>query len=160
MNEVLKKFPTIAIFEVDQMIARIQKIINQVTRAIELVLGLILVSGALVLIASVQASIDQRLLENAMLRTLGAGRKLILGALCIEFVSLGLGAGLMAALGSELTAWALQTQVFKMEYTLHGWLWLLGPAIGALLIGALGVVSCLRVVNVAPMVVLRELASV
>ena len=138
------------------MIARIQKIVAQVTQAIELVMGLILLAGALVLIACVQSSLDQRLQENAVLRTLGASKHLILGSLAIEFILLGVAAGLMAAFGGELTAWALQTQVFKMEYHFHLWLWLVGPLVGALIIGVLGVMACMKVVRVPPLSVLRE----
>jgi len=156
LNTLLKAFPTISIFEVDEMIARIQKIVAQVTQAIELVMGLILLAGALVLIACVQSSLDQRLQENAVLRTLGASKFLILGSLAIEFILLGVAAGLMAAFGSELTAWALQTQVFKMEYHFHLWLWLVGPLVGALIIGVLGVTACMKVVRVPPLSVLRE----
>jgi len=156
LNSLLKTFPTISIFEVDEMIARIQKIVAQVTQAIELVMGLILVAGALVLMACVQSSLDQRLHENAVLRTLGAGKRLILGSLAIEFILLGTAAGLMASFGSELTAWALQTQVFKMDYHFHLWLWLVGPLVGALVIGVLGVSACMKVVRVPPLLVLRE----
>ncbi len=157
INDILRQFPTISIFELDEMLYQIKTMVDQVTQAIELVLGLILISGALVLIASVQASIDQRMQENAILRTLGAPRRLILGSLCLEFILLGLGAGLMAALGSELTAWGLQTQAFRMEYTFHPWLWLAGPVLGAVLICGLGLAASYRVVRVPPLVVLREL---
>jgi len=156
LNSLLKAFPTISIFEVDEMIARIQKIVAQVTQAIQLVMGLILVAGALVLVACVQSSLDQRMQENALLRTLGAGKRLILGSLMIEFVLLGMMAGAMASLGSEITAWVLQTQVFKMDYHFHAWLWLAGPIAGAVIIGALGVAACAKVVRVPPLRLFRE----
>ena len=156
LNDLLKTFPTISIFEVDEMIARIQKIVGQITQAIELVMSMILVAGALVLLACIQSSLDQRMQENALLRTLGAGRRLILGALLIEFGILGLVAGTMAALGSEITAWALQTYIFKMDYHFHLWLWLLGPAAGMVIIGVLGVAACAKVVRVPPLHLFRE----
>jgi putative ABC transport system permease protein len=156
LNNLLSAFPTVSIFEVDEMISRIQKMVAQVTQAIELVMGLILLAGALVLFACVQSSLDQRLQENAVLRSLGAGKRLIVGSLAIEFILLGAVAGLMAAFGSELTAWALQTQVFKMEYHVHLWLWWVGPLAGALMIGVLGVSACMKVVRVPPWSVLRE----
>jgi len=157
LNDVLRAFPTITVFEVDEMIRRIKEVVDQVTQAIELVLGLILLSGALVLVACIQSSLDHRLQENALLRTLGAGRNLIVGSLSVEFVLLGFGAGVMAAFGAELTAWALQTQAFQMDYVFHPWLWFWGPFLGALIIGVLGVWSCRKVVQVAPLIVLREL---
>ena len=117
----------------------------------------ILSAGALVLIAGVQASVDVRLKESALLRALGASRGLLLGALWIEFTTLGVFAGLLATVGAEASAWALQTQALDLSYQPTPMLWPVGIAVGALLIGVLGVWSCRRVVSVPPLVVLREL---
>ena len=62
------------LIEVDVAIQEIKTIIDQVSQAIELVLVIILVAGALVLIAGVSSSVDERLHESAILRALGAGR--------------------------------------------------------------------------------------
>ena len=85
------------VIEVDALMAQIKRIIARVTRAIELILYLVLVAGGLVLVASIQASRDARLREHALLRALGATRALISGSLLIEFAVLGLLAGLSAA---------------------------------------------------------------
>lgn len=157
LNDLLRKFPTMTVLEVDALIAQIQAIISQVTRAIELVLVLILVSGALVLLASLQAGMDERFREHAILRTLGASRKLVLGSLLIEFCALGLFAGLLATLGAEVTVFALEHEIFRLEYQWNPQLWLLGPILGTLLIGAIGTMATRKVVNTPPMTVLREL---
>ena len=49
LNELLNGHPTITVIEVDAIIEQIQTIISQVTLAIELVLVLIMVAGAMVL---------------------------------------------------------------------------------------------------------------
>ena len=132
-------------------------IVTQVGRAIELVLAVILFAGALVLVAGVQASVDVRLKESALLRALGARRGLLLGALWIEFATLGVFAGLLAVVGAEGAAWALQTQALDLSYQPSPMLWPLGIIAGAVLIGGLGVWSCRRAVRVPPLVVLREI---
>jgi putative ABC transport system permease protein len=158
LNELLGAYPTITVLEVDAIIEQIQTIISQVTLAIELVLSLILISGGLVLLASIQASMDERFHQHAILRTLGASQKLVLGSLLVEFSVLGLFAGILATLGAEVTVYGLQTEIFELEYTSHIWLWLLGPLTGAILIGVLGTVATRRVVQVPPIAILRELA--
>jgi putative ABC transport system permease protein len=157
LNDLLSRFPTITVIEVDAIIAQVQSIIARVTQAVELVLGLVLASGCLVLIASIQASRDARMAEHALIRTLGGTRRLITGSLTAEFLALGLFAGIVAVVGAEVTVFILQSQVFGLRATLHPWLWLAGPAIGAVLILTVGLLGTRRLVSAPPISVLRGL---
>ena len=156
LNRLLREFPTISVIEIDAIMAQVQRIVERVTLAVEVVLALVLLAGALVLIASIQSSMDERLREFGLLRALGAGRRRILGALVIEFAALGLFAGLLAVAGAEVTVWILQEQVFQLPGRLHPLLWLTGPLLGILLIGIIGTISTYRVVQTPPGIVLRE----
>lgn len=156
LNDLLGDFPTLTVIEIDAIMEQVQRIVARVTLAVEVVLMLVLVAGALVLVASLQSSMDERIREAALLRTLGASRGRILGALLLEFAVLGCFAGALAAAGSELSVWLLQEQIFQIDGRLHPGVWLLGPVIGVLLIGGIGTLSCWRVVSTPPMVVLRE----
>lgn len=157
LNELVQRFPTIVVIEIDALIEQIQNIIAQVTSAIELISVLVLVCGALVLLACVNATLDERFYENAILRTLGAGKRLIMTSLLIEFASIGLMAGFVATLGAEASLYYLQEQVFEQEFALHYWVWLAGPLAGMIIIGGLGVNSTRGVVNISPLNVLRRL---
>lgn len=157
LNSMVREFPTVSVIEIDVVISEIQSIVARVGSAIELVLGVILLSGSLVLIAGVQASVDVRLRESALLRALGASSGRLLGALWIEFTMLGAMAGLLAVLGAEAAAWGLQTQALDLRYEPSMQLWPLGIAAGGLVVGVLGVASCRKAVNVPPLAVLREL---
>jgi putative ABC transport system permease protein len=156
LNDLLRSFPTMTVLEVDAIIAQIKAIIEQVTMAIELVLALILISGGMVLLASIQASMDERFKQHAILRTLGAGRKLVMGSLIVEFCALGFFAGLLATFGSEITVYALETEIFELDYQMNPVLWVLGPAVGTILIGIVGTLATLRVVQTPPTTVLRQ----
>ena len=156
LNDLVRLFPTMVIIEIDGLIEQIQTIIAQVTSAIELISILVLLCGALVLLACVNASLDERFHENAILRTLGAGRKLILTSLLIEFASIGLVAGLIATIGAEVSVFYLQEEVFEQEFSFHPWVWIAGPLLGMFIIAGLGVNSTRRVVNISPLNVLRR----
>ena len=156
LNELLSAHPTITVIEVDAIITQVRSIIDRVTQAVELVLYLVLAAGALVLIASIQSSRDQRLKEHALLRALGGTRKLISGALASEFAILGLFAGLVAVVGAEITVYALNSQVFELGTSLHPWLWLAGPALGMAVIATVGYLGTRKLVHSPPVTVLRE----
>ena len=157
LNDFVRQFPTIVVFEIDALIEQIQTIIAQVTSAIELIFVLVLVCGGLVLLACVNATLDERFHENAILRTLGAGKKLILTSLFIEFASIGAIAGIIATLGAESSLYYLQEQVFEQEFNFHYWVWLAGPLLGTAIIAGLGVMSTRQVVSISPLNVLRRI---
>jgi putative ABC transport system permease protein len=157
LNEFVRRFPTVTVIEMDAVVDQVQRIVAQVSAAIELVLLIILATGALVLVAGVQASVDARMHESAILRALGARRGLLLGALAIEFAAMGLFAGVLAVLAAELTVYLLQVYVIDMAYQATPWLWPLGVLAAVVLITVLGVLACRKVVSTPPLRVLREL---
>ena len=156
LNHLLNKHPTMTVIEIDALVEQVQRIIEQVTMAVELVLVLILASGGLVLLTSIQASMDDRLRQQAILRALGAGRRLVLGSLAIEFCVLGFFAGVLATLGSEITVYILETQIFELDYRVNPRLWVLGPLVGVLLIGTAGTFATRKLVDTPPALVLRN----
>ena len=157
LNTLLSQYPTITVIEIDSVIEQVQTIINQVTQAVELILVLVLFSGCLVLIASIQASRDARMSELALVRALGGTRRLIAGSLTGEFLILGAFAGVVAVMGAEVTVAALQTQVFELSASVHPWIWLLGPVCGALIITVVGLLGSRSLLDSPPMNVLRGL---
>ncbi|MEZ5597821.1 MAG: FtsX-like permease family protein [Pseudomonadales bacterium] len=159
LNTLLSRFPTITVLEVDAIIEQVQRIVDRVTQAVELILGLVVVSGCLVLLASIQASRDAREAEHALIRALGGTRRLIRGALLVEFSTLGLLAGCLAAIGAESTVAVLHHQVFDLDVVLHPWLWVLAPVTSALLVGSVGLLGTLKLTSTPPMRVLRGNAT-
>ena len=156
LNQLLAAHPTVTVIEVDAIIAQLRRIIDRVTQAVELVLYLVLAAGVLVLIASIQSSRDQRLQEHALLRALGGTRRLVSGALATEFAVLGAFAGIVAVVGAEITVYALNSQVFELDPSLHPWLWVVGPAFGTAIIAAVGYLGTRKLVHSPPATVLRE----
>ncbi|MFK7864600.1 MAG: ABC transporter permease [Pseudohongiellaceae bacterium] len=156
LNDLLRMFPTVVVIEIDALIEQIQNIIAQVTSAIELISVLVLLCGALVLLSCVNATLDERFHENAILRTLGAGKKLILSSLFIEFALIGAIAGVVATLGAEASLYYLQEEIFEQDFNFHYWVWIAGPLLGMLIISGLGVNSTRQVVSTSPLNVLRK----
>jgi putative ABC transport system permease protein len=146
----------VSIIAVDGLIAQLQQIVARVSIAVEVVLFLVLGAGALVLLASIQSTMDERLREYGLLRALGGSRQRLQGALVVEFATLGVFSGMLAALGAELMIWAMETQLFGLPAQSHGILWFLGPVLGVTLVLTLGLLATRKVVSVPPLTVLRE----
>lgn len=150
-----RAFPSVTLLQVDALLAQLRSILAQVTLAIEYVLLFVLAAGITVLLAGLQATLDERIRQGALLRALGAERKLLISARRAEFGLLGAAAGLLAALGCELVSFLLYRYAFDMSWQPHPWLLLL-PLIGALLVGLAGVLGTRRALNASPLSVLRE----
>ncbi|ALS98800.1 ABC transporter permease [Lacimicrobium alkaliphilum] len=157
LGQLMSPFPTVTLFDVDARINQLRSIVSQVSLAVEFILVLVLCAGALVLVAQVQSSMDERQQELAILRTLGARGLMIRMSVIAEFIIIGIVAGAMAAVANELALYLLQSQVFNMQTTVHWQYWLLAPASGAVVVGLLGAISCWRLLSLNTSQLLRRM---
>lgn len=157
LAEMIRQFPAVTVIDLDRIMEQVRRILRQVTLAVEYVLVFVLLAGFAVLYAALQASLDERLYEGALLRTLGASRRQLRSGHLAEYALLGALSGLLAAGGAELIAFILYREVFHLEYSIQWWLWGWLPLIGALLIGIAGFIGTRRVVLKSPLVVLNNI---
>ncbi|AHL33004.1 ABC transporter permease [Pseudomonas brassicacearum] len=153
--DLSRSFPAVTILQVEALLEQLRSILAQVTLAVEYVLLFVLAAGMAVLFSGLQATLDERIRQGALLRALGAERPLLVKARRIEFGLLGAVSGLLAALGSELVSLVLYRYAFDLPWHPHPWLLVL-PLVGALLIGTAGVFGTRRALNASPLTVLRE----
>ena len=151
LRELVRAFPAMTLLEVEAILEQLRDILEQVTLAVEYVLLFVLLAGFTVLFASLQSTLDTRLYEGALLRTLGARRELLRKANRLEFSLLGALAGLLAIVAAEFITWLLYRFALNLDWQPHYLLWLLVPLAGALLIGIAGALGTRAVVNQSPM---------
>ena len=154
-NRWLREFPAVTAIDVAALLAQVRAVIEQATRAVEYVFLFTLFAGLTVLYAAVQATRDVRRRETALLRTLGARRQQIRNGLLAEFGALGLLSGLLAALIASAVGGLLAWQVFGFDYTINPMTFVFGVAGGTLGIGLAGWLGTRRVLDLAPLRVLR-----
>jgi putative ABC transport system permease protein len=156
LQQFLTAYPTISVIDVDAIILQLRKVIEQVSKAVEFILVLVVFAGCLVLVAQVQASMEEREREIAILRTIGAKGALLRNSILLEFVALGAIAGLMASVAMELSVYLLQSYLFKMQTSFHFEYWLLGIVAGAGFVGIVGLLSCWRLLNMSSVTLIRR----
>ena len=133
-----KAYPNITNVDVSASITQVQRVLDQVVRAVEFLFGFTLAAGLVVLFAAVTATRDQRAREYAVMRAMGAGGALLARVQRAELVGVGLLAGVLAALAAAAVGWALARYVFEFSWTASPWVVVAGGAAGALLALAAG----------------------
>ena len=137
-NALVRRFPNITNVDMSSTFAQVQRVLDQVTRAIEFLFAFTLAAGLVVLFAAVTATREERAREFAILRALGARSSLLRQVQRAELLGVGLLAGLLASLVASVVGWALAHYVFQFEWVVSLWVPLWGSLSGALLALAAG----------------------
>jgi putative ABC transport system permease protein len=155
IGELVRTFPSVSVFNVDDLLAQVRSVIDKALAAVQSVFLFTLMAGLVVLIAAVQASREERRYESAMLRTLGAARSVVLKGLLSEFATLGVLSGVLAATGASLAGLYIARNVLQISYTLDPWVWFYGLVGGGVLVCLAGWLATRSVVNQPPVLTLR-----
>ena len=156
INDLVKRYPTVSLIDLDQTINQIRNIIKRISQAVEFILLLVTSTGLLVLAIGILSTLDMRKKESAILRTLGAQKSLVRMTLTVEFAGLGFLAGVLAVVGTELALFLMQKNVFDLDYHPFYVLWFLIPATSTTLITLFGLFATREVISTPPLRVLRN----
>ncbi|WP_428419837.1 ABC transporter permease [Methylibium sp.] len=137
-NALARAFPNITNVDVSASIAQVQRVLDQVIRAVEFLFGFTLATGLVVLFAAVTATREQRAREFAVMRALGAGSALLARVQRAELLGVGALAGVLASVAALAVGWALARYAFEFSWNAPLWVPLAGGAAGALLALAAG----------------------
>jgi putative ABC transport system permease protein len=155
ISELVKRFPATTLLELDPILRQVQQMLGQLVLAVEYVLLFVLAAGLVVLFAAIGSTLDERLHEGALLRALGARNRQLRSTIVAEFSIIGLLAGLLAALGTEVSIALLHLKTLALPASGHPLLWLFTPLAGAALTGVAGYLGTRRVLHHSPLAVLR-----
>jgi len=156
LADLVRQLPSLTIFDVDAILDQVRHLMDQASLAVEYVFLFTLGAGIVVLLAAVQATRDERRFEAAVLRALGASRRLLRSAAAAEYAALGFVAGFLGALTSSIVAWLLATRVFSLPYHPDWRVWAIGIIAGTLIIGMSGLLANRRILNAPSVETLRE----
>ena len=124
--------------------------------AVSIVGGFVFFSGLLILIGSIAMTKFHRLYESAILKTLGAKRKLIVLTLVVEYGVLGLLAGLLGSAAAIALTWAISEYGLQLNWRFIPSVNLLGVGVAFALVTLVGVLSSWDVMIRKPLGILRS----
>ena len=158
-RDLVVRFANVSVLDLSRLQQTIDEILARANQGIRF-LGLFsTAAGVLVLIGALATSRYQRMRESALLKTLGARRRVVLQVLTVEYAVLG---SLAAAVGVVLAifaGWMMTSTIFEVPFRLDlarlgsVWLWVTAVTVVVGLIGSRGVLAR------PPLAVLRDVAG-
>jgi putative ABC transport system permease protein len=156
MNQLAARFPNLTVVDVGAAVRQAQAMIDQLINAVQFIFLFALGAGLLVLYCALAATEDERRREAAVMRVYGASRAQVTGAQRVEFLAMGLIAGVLATLGAALIGELLARRVFDIDLPPGAALWLAGPLAGLALLSFNAWLSARKVLRVSPALTLRD----
>ena len=158
MNHLIKSFPNFLVIDVASIIDQVQRVMDQVSRAVEFVFLFTLLAGFAVLYAAIASTQDERIHEAAIFRTLGAKRSQLVRSWAAEFAIIGGLAGIFAAAGASALGYAIGEYALNLNYSFNPWIWVTGLVTGVVGVTIAGLMGTRSVLSQTPLTILRKIA--
>jgi putative ABC transport system permease protein len=155
-NALVKAFPNITNINTTSTLAQVQRILDQVIRAVEFLFGFTLAAGLVVLFAAITATREERAKEFAIMRAVGARSSLLRQVQRAELAGVGLLAGFLASVVALAVGWGLARYVFDFAWTGSWTVPVFGSLAGAALALAAGWWGLRSVLNTPVVETLRK----
>ena len=116
-QQVVKNFSNVSVIDLGLVLSVLEELLDKIGFVIRFMAGFSMLTGVIVLIASVLISKYQRIQESVLLRTLGASRRQILIITTLEYFFLGALAAATGIFLSILGSWALGKYIFNLPFS-------------------------------------------
>ncbi|CAM2066252.1 FtsX-like permease family protein [Sulfidibacter corallicola] len=113
-RDLVKKYPNVSCADLTQLVLSFDKILDKAASMVRFLAGLCMLTGLVLLASALWNSRYQRMGEQALLRTLGAGRRQVALMTLAEYFLLGVLATLTGLTLALVASWALGTFLFQV----------------------------------------------
>lgn len=156
LRDIGQRFPNATIYDTAALVKRLEVLFARLISALEIMFLLTLAAAAVVVVNAVQAGLQERRREVALLRCFGVERQLVLRAWWFENLTLGLLTGVLSAAVATVCTWLISSQVFAINWQWQTSLLLYGVGIGVLLLPLIAWQVGRRALNSPPILSLRS----
>ncbi len=150
-----REFPGVTVISIADVLGIVQEVVDQIGLVIRFVSGFAILAGIVILASSVIATRMRRVRETAILKTLGATRARVTSIFSVEFLILGLSAGVMGSLLATAFSALLLEQLLEVDFEFDPLPHLVAITGTALLANLAGWLASLRILGRKPLEVLR-----
>jgi putative ABC transport system permease protein len=158
LDELAARYNNLAVVDIGAVVRQVQGVIDQLISAVRFLFLFTLGAGLLVLYSALIATEDERRREAAVMRVCGASRAQLAGAQRVEFLAMGLTAGVLATIGASVIGQLLARRVFELDLPPSMALLVAGPIAGVALLSLNAWLSSRKVLRASPALTLRESA--
>lgn len=155
-RKIVRTYPNISMIDLGLVLSVLDEILSKMGFVIRFMAAFSIITGLIVLVASVLISKYQRIRESVLLRTLGASRKQILIITALEYFFLGGLAAFAGIILSLAASWALAEFSFETTFKPQMFPVILIFILIASLTVIIGLFNSRSVLNKPPLEVLRN----
>lgn len=153
---VYERFPTVTIVNVADVLQIVQDVVDQISLVIRFISAFAILAGAIILASSIAGTRFRRVREVVILKTLGATRNRIAEIFSVEFLVLGLVAGLMGSLLATGFANILLRRLLDAPVRFDWQPNAICVALTALVANVAGWLASFRILGQKPLEILRQ----
>ena len=158
-HAVVKALPNITAISTSDIVNTIESTVSKLTTLVDFMSGFAIAAGLFILSGSIASTKYRRLRESAVLKILGAKRKMVASILGFEYATLGIIAALVGIILAQGFSWAIMKYMIKSAWHWQPEILAWAFCFGVLLTVTTGILSSLDVINDKPLKTIRETAS-
>ena len=155
-TEIAKAFPNLSVVDLTLIVKALQDILDKVALAIRFMAGFTVVTGILILMATLISGRGERLRQMALLRTMGASNTHVWRILSSEYLALGFLASLVGVVLALAAFWPLATFVFDSPFSVDVGVLFVAIGVSSLATLVLGLALSRGITTAPPLEVVRQ----
>jgi putative ABC transport system permease protein len=156
-NAFLARFPGITLVDALDDIEEVRRRVADISNAVSVLGGFVLACGILILVGAVAMTKMQRLYEAAVLKTLGAKRRILVRITVIEYGILGVLAGVIGSSAAIAVTWGMSRFGNRpLPWHFQPWINVWGALLTVVVVVIVGVLATWNVAARKPLGILRD----
>jgi putative ABC transport system permease protein len=155
-RDAFKLFPSVTVINVADVLERVQEVVDQIAMVVRFISAFSILAGMIILASSVAGTRFRRIREVVILKTLGATRRRVAGIFSVEFLVLGLVAGVMGSLLATGFSSLVLKRLFEVSYRYEPLPNAAAVVLTAILANGAGWLASYRILGQKPLEALRD----